>query len=84
MWRLCWAEWASSLLWGVRGVFSLKLKRGDVSAVVGEDGPALDTVLEGPLLSVNTHTHTEQTARMSVYAHTHTKHTHKKHTLNDK
>lgn len=30
---------------------SLKLKRGEVSAVVGEDGPALDTVLDGPLLS---------------------------------
>lgn len=29
---------------------SLKLKRGEVSAV-GEDGPALDTVLDGPLLS---------------------------------
>ena len=30
---------------------SLKLKRGEVSAAVGEEGPALDTVLEGPLLS---------------------------------
>lgn len=44
-------EWISSLLCGVRAVFSLKLKRGEVSAVVGEEGPALDTVLEGPLLS---------------------------------
>lgn len=31
-------------------ILSLKLKRGEVSAVVGEDGPALDTVLDGPLL----------------------------------
>lgn len=31
-------------------IFSLKLKRGEVSAVVGDEGPALDTVLEGPLL----------------------------------
>ena len=38
----------------MREIFSLKLKRGEVSAVVGEDGPALDTVLEGPLLSVGT------------------------------
>lgn len=30
---------------------SLKLKRGELSEVLGEDGPALDTVLEGPLLS---------------------------------
>lgn len=29
---------------------SLKLKRGELSEVLGEDGPALDTVLEGPLL----------------------------------
>lgn len=34
----------------MRVVFSLKLKRGEVSAVVGDEGPALDTVLEGPLL----------------------------------
>lgn len=49
--EIFWEEWVSSLLWGVREIFSLKLKRGDVSAVVGEDGPALDTVLDGPLLS---------------------------------
>ena len=48
--------WGSSLLWGLRGTLSLKLKRGEVSAVVGEDGPALDTVLEGPLLSAETQT----------------------------
>lgn len=46
-----WEAWVSSLLCGVREIFSLKLKRGEVSAVVGDDGPALDTVLEGPLLS---------------------------------
>lgn len=51
-WLQGWqAVWISSLLWGVRAAFSLKLKRGEVSAVVGEEGPALDTVLEGPLLS---------------------------------
>ena len=51
---LCWQGWVSSPLWGLRGTLSLKLKRGEVSAVVGEDGPALDTVLEGPLLSAET------------------------------
>lgn len=38
----------------MREILSLKLKRGEVSAVVGEDGPALDTVLDGPLLSAET------------------------------
>lgn len=51
---LCWQEWVSSLLWGVREILSLKLNRGEVSAVVGEEGPALDTVLDGPLLSAET------------------------------
>lgn len=32
--------------------FSVKLKRAQLSKEVGEDGPALETVLEGPLLSV--------------------------------
>lgn len=31
--------------------FSVKLKRAQLSTEVGEDGPALETVLEGPLLS---------------------------------
>lgn len=31
--------------------FSVKLKRVQLSTEVGEDGPALETVLEGPLLS---------------------------------
>lgn len=31
--------------------FSAKLKRAQLSTEVGEDGPALETVLEGPLLS---------------------------------
>lgn len=31
--------------------FSVKLKRAQLSEEVGEDGPALETVLEGPLLS---------------------------------
>lgn len=31
--------------------FSVKLKRALLSTEVGEDGPALETVLEGPLLS---------------------------------
>lgn len=31
--------------------FSAKLKRVQLSKEVGEDGPALETVLEGPLLS---------------------------------
>ncbi len=57
-WLLLWgAGWISSLLCGVRVIFSLKLKRGEVSAVVGDEGPALDTVLEGPLLSAWRHTH---------------------------
>lgn len=30
--------------------FSVKLKRAQLSTEVGEDGPALETVLEGPLL----------------------------------
>lgn len=54
----CEDEWISSLLCGVRAAFSLKLKRGEVSAVMGDEGPALDTVLEGPLLSAQKHTHT--------------------------
>lgn len=41
----------------MRVIFSLKLKRGEVSAVVGDEGPALDTVLEGPLLSAQRNTH---------------------------
>lgn len=49
-----WEEWVSSLLCGVSETLSLKLNRGEVSAVVGEDGPALETVLDGPLLSAGT------------------------------
>lgn len=40
----------------MKGVLSLKLKWGEASAVVGEEGPALDTVLDGPLLSAETET----------------------------
>lgn len=52
----------------MRVVFSLKLKRGEVSAVVGDEGPALDTVLEGPLLSArgNTHKHTHYLALFAI------------------
>lgn len=57
-WLATWQDvWISSLLCGVRAAFSLKLKRGEVSAVMGDEGPALDTVLEGPLLSAQKHTH---------------------------
>lgn len=68
--EMFWEEWVSSLLWGVREILSLKLKRGEVSAVVGEDGPALDTVLEGPLLSVGTENkHHEYRQSFTIYSY---------------
>lgn len=54
----------------MREILSLKLKRGEVSAVVGEDGPALDTVLEGPLLSVGTENkHREYRQSLTIYSY---------------
>lgn len=54
----------------MREILSLKLKRGEVSAVVGEDGPALDTVLEGPLLSVGTENkHREYRQSFTIYSY---------------
>lgn len=49
----------------MKGVLSLKLKWGEASAVVGEEGPALDTVLDGPLLSAETET--KQMINESMY-----------------
>lgn len=54
----------------MREILSLKLKRGEVSAVVGEDGPALETVLEGPLLSVGTENkHREYRQSFTIYSY---------------